>query len=293
VPTEEIHAMTPLQPHESLPMFAVSDELAPRIEALGLRRHVNEMEERGYTVIEVAASPEFFERLRAAIKRCCAEDRGRYFNITEKGASADNLLDRDPVFAEAVMNEKLLAMMEYMCGRNPLLSQLSGSVRYQGAKAMPLHADQDWIPAPMPEHNALMTGCFYCDEMTLEAGPTKVVPGTHKLRRQPSPDETAAETGAEPLTAPKYSIGLWDGRLWHSNYARTAPGERVVLHATYCRLAYRPLEDYGHLGRDFTDHHGPVIASLLGRNLWFGNRAVGNGAVDMAKYEATWLAARR
>ena len=61
----------------------------------------------------------------------------------------------------------------------------------------------------MPEHNALLTGCFYCDDMTHEAGPTKVVPGTHKLRRHPTPDEVTAEVGAEPLLAPKYSIGLW------------------------------------------------------------------------------------
>jgi ectoine hydroxylase-related dioxygenase (phytanoyl-CoA dioxygenase family) len=274
-------------------MYAVSDELAPRIKALGLEKNIDEMKELGYTVIENVASPEFFSRLRAAIQRCCAEDRGQYFNISEKGETSDMLLARDDVFAEAALNPKLLAMMEFMCGKNFLLSQLSGSVRRQGAKAMVLHADQDWIPAPMPEHNALMTGCFYCDDMDEAAGATKVVPGSHRLRRQPSPEEVAAEAGAIPLIAPKYSIGLWDGRLWHSNYGRSLPGDRVVLHATYCRLAYRPLEDYGHLGEDYSDHWGPEMQSLLGHNLWFGNRTIGNGGVDMSKYATTWLAARR
>jgi ectoine hydroxylase-related dioxygenase (phytanoyl-CoA dioxygenase family) len=282
-----------LQPYESLPMFAVSEELAPRIKALGLERNVKEMAEFGCTVIENAAPPEFFDRLRAAIQHCCREDNGHYFNITQNGASADLLLGRDPVFAEAVLNEKLLAMMEYMCGANPLISQVTGSVRYKGAKAMALHADQDWMPVPMPEHNAMMTGCFYGDDMTLEAGPTKVVPGSHQLRRQPTPTEVENEEGAQPLLAPKYSIGLWDGRLWHSNYARTAPGERVVLHATYCRLAYRPLEDYGPVAKELADQYGPVMASLFGHNLWYGNRAIGNGGVDMSKYESTWRAARR
>ena len=139
----------------------------------------------------------------------------------------------------------------------------------------------------------MMTGCFYCDDMTLEAGPTKVVPGTHLLRRQPTPEETAAEKDAIPLIAPKNSIGLWDGRLWHSNYARTAPGDRVVLHATYCRLAYRPLEDYGQVAKDLADEYGEQMASLFGHNLWYGNRFLGKGGVDMTKYENTWLAARR
>jgi ectoine hydroxylase-related dioxygenase (phytanoyl-CoA dioxygenase family) len=274
-------------------MFAVADELQPRMAALGLERNVREMEERGYTVIENVAPPAFIDRLREAIVKACEQDKGHYFNITERGATADMLLTRDPVFAEAAMNEKLLAMMEYMCGRNPVISQLSGSVRYTGAKAMPLHLDQDWMPAPLPEHNALMTGCLYCDDMVLESGPTKVVPGTHKLRRQPTPEEVAAEAGAVPLIAPKGSIGLWDGRLWHSNYPRTQEGTRVVLHATFTRLAYRPLEDYGSHGKELAQTHGPVMASLLGHTLWFGNRAINSGAVDMSKYEATWLAARR
>jgi ectoine hydroxylase-related dioxygenase (phytanoyl-CoA dioxygenase family) len=285
--------MNALQTHESLPMFAVSDELAPRIRALGLERNLREMEDLGYTVIEDAVTPEFINRLRNAILTACDKDKGQYFNITEHGASADMLLIRDSVFAEAVMDEKLLAMMEYMCGRNPIISQLSGSVRHQGAKAMPLHADQDWLPAPLPEHNALMTGCFYCDDMVLESGPTKVVPGTHKLRRQPTPKETVEERNAVPLLGRKGSIGLWDGRLWHSNYARTQAGSRVVLHATYTRLAYRPLEDYGTHGKELAQTYGPVMASLLGHNLWFGNRSINNGAVDMSKYETTWLAARR
>jgi ectoine hydroxylase-related dioxygenase (phytanoyl-CoA dioxygenase family) len=274
-------------------MYDVSDELAPRIKALGLEENIDEIRELGYTVIENVASPEFFGRLRAAIQRCCAEDRGQYFNISEKGESSDMLLTRDDVFAEAALNPKLLVMMEYMCGKNFLLSQLSGSVRRQGAKAMPLHADQDWLPAPMPEHNALMTGCFYCDDMDEAAGATKVVPGSHRRRRQPSPDEVAAEAGAIPLVARKHSLGLWDGRLWHSNYGRSLPGERVVFHATYCRLAYRPLEDYGHLSNDYTDRWGPEMQSLLGHGLWFGNRTFGSGGVDMSKYAATWRAARR
>src|SRR6478672_10016483 len=92
--THEETGMKPLQPHESLPMFAVSDELQPRIAALGLERNVREMEELGYTVIENVAPPAFIDRLREAIVRACEQDKGHYFNITEQGATADMLLTR-------------------------------------------------------------------------------------------------------------------------------------------------------------------------------------------------------
>lgn len=283
-----------LEKHESLPMFAVSEELAATIAEFGLEKNIQEMEEVGYTVIKDVTKAEFTSQLRKAIIRCCEEDRGEYFGITKKGISSDRLLDRDPVIAQACVNPKVLAMIEFMCGRGAQISQISGSVRSQGANAMTLHVDQGWIPAPFPQHNALMTACWYCDDAEDEAaGATKVIPGSHKKMRHPAPDEVAAEEGAVPIKTPSGSVAMWDGRLWHANYPRTAPGERVLLHATYCRLAYRPLEDYGHLGQDFIDQNGPAMAELLGRNQWWGNKSWNNGAVDMKKYMWTQDSSRR
>ena len=146
----------------------------------------------------------------------------------------------------------------------------------------------------MPEHNALITACWYCDDIDeAGAGATRVIPGSHHWRRQPSPEEAERAEGAEPILCPKGSIALWDGRLWHANYGRSQPGERILLHATYCRLAYRPLEDYTPTAQTLIDRHGPAMAGLLGRDLWFGNRAFNTGAVDMTKYRNTWIAARR
>jgi hypothetical protein len=275
-------------------MFEISEELAPRVEALGLKSNAREMAERGWTVFASGASDAFLARLREAIRQHALEEKGQYFDITDHGASCDMLLEKDDVFAEAVLNEPLLAMVEYMCGRAAILSQLTGSLRAQGAKAMAVHCDQDWIPAPFPAHNALMTACWYLDDINeAGAGATKVIGGSHLENRHPSPAETEAQTGAEPILCKRGSIALWDGRLWHSNYARTLPGERILLHATFTRLAYRPIEDYGHLGGDYVGRFGPRMADLLGRNLWFGDRRHNRGGVDMSKYGYTWEAARR
>jgi ectoine hydroxylase-related dioxygenase (phytanoyl-CoA dioxygenase family) len=282
-----------LKSHESLPMYALSEELAPRIEALGLSENIHEMETLGYTVVKDVAPMEFIDRLREAVRRHALEDKGTYFNLTEKGASCDMLLGRDPVFAEAVVNPKLLAIVEYMCGRGAIISQLSGSVRVQGSKAMALHADQDWMPAPFPEHNALMTGCWALEDLDQQAGSTKVIPHSHRLRRHPSPEEVVAEAGAIPIVAPKGSIAFWSGSVWHSNYSRELPGERVMLHSTFARLAYRPLEDYSHLGDDFIERFGPEMSTLLGRELWYGSRVRGKGGVDMKNYGWMRSAARR
>jgi ectoine hydroxylase-related dioxygenase (phytanoyl-CoA dioxygenase family) len=283
-----------LQDHESLPMFAVSPDLAERIRKHGLEQNVKDMETLGYTIVKDVASNEFFVSLRAAIMRCCNEDRGQYFGITKKGVSSDFLLTRDPSIAEATLNPKILTMIEFMCGRGAQVSQISGSVRFQGANAMKLHCDQSWIPAPFPEHNALMTACWYCDDTLDEAsGATKVIPGSHRKGRHPTPEEVEAAVGAVPLASPRGSVGMWDGRLWHANFPRTREGERVMLHATYCRLAYRPLEDYGPFSDDLVARYGPAMADLLGRNQWWGNRNWNDGSVDMEKYLRTERDSRR
>lgn len=280
-----------LASHEYLKMFDVSETLAPQIAELGIETELLRLRDDGYAIVHDAYTPNQVDRIRTAVKRCCEEDQGNYFGITSNGASSDLLLGRDPAFAEALFNPYLLAIQEYMCGRGFVLSQLSGSVRQQGSAGLTLHCDQDWIPAPFPEHNAMMTACLALDPLDAVYGSTKVIPGTHLLRRPPTPDEVVAEKGAIPIVAKPGALSFWAGALWHGSYARTAPGERVLLHLTFCRLAYRPVEDYGHLGDEFLANQPPAMANLLGRNLYFGNGQ--HPRMDMSKFDYMYQACRR
>jgi ectoine hydroxylase-related dioxygenase (phytanoyl-CoA dioxygenase family) len=196
------------------------------------------------------------------------------------------------VFETAVLNEKLLVLVEYMCGQGALLSQLQGSVRRQSEGFLGLHADQNWIPAPFPEHMQLITACWACDDFTEEGGATRVIPGSHRHRRHPTPEEIEASEGAVPVLCPRGSIAVWDGAVWHGNYPRRIPGERVVLHMTYSRLALRPLEDYSHLGQEFLDRNPPAMAALLGADSVFGSTTTTSGGVDMNLFRRTVAMAR-
>jgi ectoine hydroxylase-related dioxygenase (phytanoyl-CoA dioxygenase family) len=133
---------------------------------------------------------------------------------------------------------------------------------------MPLHSDQNWLPAPFPKQNYLLTVCWVHDEFSAENGATKIIPGSHRHRRHPTPDETAAEQGAIAIEAPAGSVAIWSGAVWHGNYPRSAPGDRVVTHIThitYSRLALRPVEDYSADADALIASHGERMAELLGR----------------------------
>jgi len=175
------------------------------------------------------------------------------------------LLAKDPVFSEAVLSPKLLAMAEFSVGRGFLISQVAASVRPQGSPSIGLHADANWLPAPFPAHNMLMTGCWACDEYTKEGGSTLVIPGSNALHRHPDPDEVAAKEGAIAIECPPRSVAMWDSNLWHANWPRKTEGDRVVAHITYTRLMMRQIEDYGAIADELIERHGDRMAQLLGR----------------------------
>ena len=235
---------------DTLSPEAISDSLAPVIEELGLGENCRQLAMEGWTVVENVADADFNERFRAKI-------------MESKGGNM--LLAKDPIYAEAITMPKLLAMAEYSVGRGFLISQVAASVRPKGAPSIGLHADNNWLPAPFPAHNMLLTGCWACDEYTEANGCTLVIPGSNNLRRHPSQLEIDHKAGAIPIECPPGSVAMWDGNIWHSNYPRETEGERVVCHITYTRLMMRPVEDYTAHADALIEAHGPVMAQLMGR----------------------------
>jgi hypothetical protein len=253
-----------LAPWDQLPMYAISDELAPTIQELSLRRNLDELRVNGYTVIEVER--ELTDRIRTATLRAVEGAPGPNSSFDLAFATP---LGEDPVFEEACTHPAALALAEYICGRGCTLSSVLATVRVAGS-ALGLHCDQSQVPAPFPEHLVNLTACWVTDEFTKANGAFMIIPGTHRNRRNPTPEEGQALDGAIAVECPPGSVVLWDGAVWHGNYPRTEPGQRVVLHVTYTRLAYRPVHDFSYLTDDFRAGASPQIRALLGDNLGFG-----------------------
>lgn len=244
----------------------MSKDLASTIDALDLRANVRDLIENGYTVIQDPRAHAIVDQVREAIIR----------NVPaapeEKAPTRFNLLDKDPVFAEAVTTPSLLALVEVLLGPGALFSQLSGSRRRPGPNSLGLHADNSWFPAPFPAWEIMATACFVTDEFTEESGATLVIPGSHRFKSHPPGDLRQTLEGAVPIVAPKGSICLWDGSVWHGNYPRQLPGERIVLHMTYTRIGIHPIESYDHLGEDWFAGKDLALPRLLGRETFLGRR---------------------
>ena len=263
--------------------LAEAAPLEARIDKLGLREKVRELDELGYTVLQDPIADALTDRVREAILRLAQETEG-----PARGTSAGLLLGRDPVFDEAVLVPQLQVIVEYVAGRGALLSQLIGSVRPKGAPALGLHADNSWFPAPFPEWDFLVTACWATDEFTRDGGCTLVIPGSHRTGAHPTREARKTLEGAVPIECGKGSMVIWNSRIWHSNYARTLDGERVVLHMTYSRIGITPVEDYRHLGDDYLEGKPPELATLLGRDVFLGTTTATSGGTDSLLLKKTY-----
>ncbi|TDJ33067.1 MAG: hypothetical protein E2O61_13015 [Gammaproteobacteria bacterium] len=256
---ESAETQAPPRIFETRQPFDLSDELKAKVAALGLKETVQHVKDEGYGYVYDPAPMEFNDRLRETIIRVAKTDKSM------GGAGANMLLNKDPIFEEVVLNPKILTMVEILCGKGAMLSQLAASIKPKGGPALGLHADQNWTPAPFPVHNQLVTFCWACDEFTKEGGSTKVVPGSHVHRRHPTEIEVAKEPGAIATECPAGSLTFWNGSMWHGSWPRTIDGERVVLHITYSRLALRPVESYDFLDEDWLEGKPYEMRVILGR----------------------------
>ena len=283
---------TKAKPDETLSTvqpFEFSKEFSKKLKDLDLLKTVDHIKKHGYAVMDAGVTEEFNQKLRKTCIRLTQKTEG-----PAKGYAAAILLGRDPIYEEVVLNPKIQAMVEVMCGKGVPLSQLIASVRPKGAPQIGLHADQNWTPAPFPVHNQLLTLCWACDEFTKEGGCTKVIPKSHLKRRHPLPQEITAQKGAIPVECPPRSLVMWDGSIWHSNYPRNIESDRVVIHITFSRLALRTVESYDHLDDKWLEGKPKELATMLGRDDFLGHKDFTKGGAggEFKKLAKTFTWAR-
>ena len=169
----------------------VADHLEARVEELGLADSLAHFREHGYAVIEDVAPPEEMDELREAIHGLAEAPPVPGVGMR----SAPFLLGRHPAVDRIATNPKILAFAEVSVGNGLRASQFAGSIMFKSDADLPgVHADQNWLPAPFPEHNCVITFCIPCEGMTDEGGATRVVPGSGVKRRHPTPEEVRSET---------------------------------------------------------------------------------------------------
>jgi len=232
-------------------------DLLHRAARQGLTGHIREMEEQGYTVIERAISPEFADEVREATLRAL---------LPHQTSGMNWMLYHGREFEQLIQNPKLMTLIDASLGRGAVIASFSSIKKGPGVGTIPLHTDYAHVPEPFPEFSLTGVGVWALEDWTVAAGPTWIIPGSHKMRRNPRKGE--AHNGGVPIEMPKGSVVYFHHGVWHWQGDRTAPGDRVTLHAHFNRGILRSLEpkktDVQMLHRN-----GPRLGEMLGEDDWF------------------------
>ena len=262
-----------------------------------------DVDEFGYCMIaeaiDAATVNEVQERIReqAKAERDFGHHRiGQVQDVDGINQWISTLINKGEIFEKLLMNPLIDPVIAHLLGDEFVLSDFSAHVVRPGAKALPLHIDQWWMPTPrlpgdpyarvsninrdntvtgqpavstLPINPPCVVNAFWSiSDFTIENGATRLVPRSHLSGKQP-PENTTEETYSIPLVAPAGTCTIWDGRTWHGAGANNSNGERYGVTSYYGGPQFRSLTNFTlSTHADIVDGASPTLKRLLGFKVW-------------------------
>jgi ectoine hydroxylase-related dioxygenase (phytanoyl-CoA dioxygenase family) len=161
------------------------------------------------------------------------------------------LLYDDEVFEEILMAPKPLALITWLLGESCLLSSIGCHFKGPGGTPLALHSDNgNGMPAPFPAYSQVANVNYALTPYSREAGALAMVPGSHKLARQPRLEEMMLNGKRENKAAIAMDLQpgdavVWHGNTWHGSYDRLIPGVRMNLAVYFARQYIQTQERHG------------------------------------------------
>jgi ectoine hydroxylase-related dioxygenase (phytanoyl-CoA dioxygenase family) len=196
------------------------------------------MDEEGYVLLPDFIPPDHLQRMRDVFEELMARegrDAGREFHQEGGTRRLANLVNKDPIFDTCYTHPKILALVQYVIGRDFKLTSINGRDALPGEGDQGLHADWGSRKADEPFH--IFNSIWLLDDFTAENGATRLVPGTHRL---PSAPGDVMRNPSEPhpdeiiVLAPAGTVIAYNAHLWHGGTRnRTQGAKRRVLHPAF------------------------------------------------------------
>lgn len=234
------------------------DRVVEQISNLGLDSHLLELETHGYTTLRGVLSDTQIQRALDAIIRRVEQENGQPVDLEgESGKSYEGLtyvpylLYDDEVFEEILMAPGPLALITWLLGESCLLSSIGCHFKGPGGTPLALHSDNgNGMPAPFPAYSQVANVNYALTPYSREAGALAMVPGSHKLARQPRLEEMMLNGKRENKAAIAMDLQpgdavVWHGNTWHGSYDRLIPGVRMNLAVYFARQYIQTQERHG------------------------------------------------
>jgi len=149
-----------------------------------------------------------------------------------------DLVNKDPMFDITFTHPRLLAAVAHAIKADFKFSSLNSRFARPGQGQQGLHADLDEPVMAGPDEFLGCNSMWLLDDFTETNGATRVVPGTHRIRRLPyeeMPDPGAPHPREVKLVAPAGTVIVFNAHTWHSGTRNESSRPRRAMHAFFCR----------------------------------------------------------
>jgi ectoine hydroxylase-related dioxygenase (phytanoyl-CoA dioxygenase family) len=243
------------------------------------------LDEKGFFIVENVLSPAEVERMRGEFERIHAEEReagGHEVHVEPGARRISNIFNKTDAFDRCLTIPEVLAASHYLLGEIKVHgANLRDPVKGYGQQD--LHVD---VPKKFDDDWWVINAMIMLDDMTLDNGPTRVVPGSHHWapinvpvvnQGDWEPSELSAEDKARVpadlgapypgevlVTAPAGSAIICNSSMWHGGTLKKSDAKRRMLHLSYTRRDLpQQLVQLDHLTPGLYERMPPVHRYLL------------------------------
>ncbi len=183
-----------------------------------------------------------------------------------------NILNKHEKFRDLLSCNTVVQILENIFARDTLhqkyyLSSFQANILNPGSEAQQLHVDYS-LPDPLPSWLMRINVNFLLDDFTEDNGATMVASGSHKLLRKPTSDDKNVDL--IKLIAPRGSLIIWTGHMWHKSGANNSDKSRTALLACFAASYMREIaveENYLEvMSKDALESSSQVLQNMLGVN---------------------------
>ncbi len=244
-----------------------------------------QLDEQGFFTVENVLSAAELAGMRAEFERIHGAEReqgGHEVHVEPGARRLSNIFNKTAAFDRCLEIPEVLAASAYLLGEIKVHgANLRDPVKGHGQQD--LHVD---VPKKFADDWWVLNAMLMLDDMTLDNGPTRVIPGSHHWAPinvpyvnqgdwEPAPisaedqarvpaDLGAPYPGEVLVTAPAGSAIICNSSMWHSGTVKKDDSHRRMLHLTYTRRDLpQQLVQLDHLTRGLYDRMSPVHRYLL------------------------------
>ena len=258
--------------------------------ASDLNKHLEAIEERGYTVLENIASPELVSALSQRVRQVEDETVGPRDELAKdldhSFLRTAGLLRIDPLFHQVPIQEDVCQVVEGVLGEGFQLSTFSAlDVEPHKSNMQPLHPDDALIPVPRPHRRPIGCTCMWVlTPFNENTGGTRLIPGSQRapldLLFSQSTEELAK--AIQPDVAPG-SVLVFDHALFHGAADNFTDEWRLGLQVSYHTHWIRPYTNwFKSITEEEVAKFPERLAHLLGHKIY--SRGIGSSSRETGSY---------